>query len=182
MIPENAKLVYDGQIFKVYEWEQKLFDGSSETFEAVRRRGTVQLIVVNEGSIILLEEESPMGEKFISMPGGMIDWGENTKESAEREMLEETGMKGNLEEYMERVYEGKLHWDNHYFLCKDAEKVSEPEPDPGEKFYLIRLSFDDFIEKAMSEEFRNKDFQEHIRLLKAEGKLEDLKRRLGLDC
>lgn len=43
-IPEDAKLVFKGVIFDVYQWEQEMFDGTYETFEAIKRVGTVQII------------------------------------------------------------------------------------------------------------------------------------------
>ncbi|MFP4118083.1 MAG: hypothetical protein ACLFTR_04110, partial [Candidatus Woesearchaeota archaeon] len=61
MIPKNATLAYKGDIFKVYTWEQKLFDGSYKTFETVTRKPTVQLIVVEDDKIVLLDEEAATG-------------------------------------------------------------------------------------------------------------------------
>ena len=36
-IPINAKKVFQGIIFDVYQWEQKLFDGTVATFEKLKR-------------------------------------------------------------------------------------------------------------------------------------------------
>ncbi len=36
-IPPNAKRVFKGIIFDVYQWQQKMFDGSKETFEMLKR-------------------------------------------------------------------------------------------------------------------------------------------------
>ena len=39
LIPPEAKCVFRGKIFDVYQWPQRLYDGSTATFEMLRRRG-----------------------------------------------------------------------------------------------------------------------------------------------
>ena len=40
-IPANAKKVFHGVIFDVYQWEQEMFDGTKEIFEKLKRPDTV---------------------------------------------------------------------------------------------------------------------------------------------
>lgn len=62
-IPENAKLipkeatkVFEGRIYDVYQWPQKMFDGSTETFEMLGRADTVKIIaLVNEKELATLQ-------------------------------------------------------------------------------------------------------------------------------
>ncbi|MFP4656986.1 MAG: NUDIX hydrolase [Candidatus Woesearchaeota archaeon] len=178
MIPKNATLAYKGDIFKVYTWEQKLFDGSYKTFETVTRKPTVQLIVVEDDKIVLLDEEAATGERYISLPGGMVEWDENPEKAAERELLEETGMKASMEHYMREEHQGKIIWPTDYYICSDAKKIAEPTPEAGEKIKILKFDFDDFIEETQKKSFRNRFFSNHIRLLKAEGRLEEFKRRV----
>lgn len=35
-LPPQAKKVFTGQIFDVYQWEQEMYDGSFETFEMLK--------------------------------------------------------------------------------------------------------------------------------------------------
>ena len=58
-IPDNAKLVFKGVIFDVYQWQQELFDGSQATFEALKRPGTVQVIPTVGDRVLLSYEEQP---------------------------------------------------------------------------------------------------------------------------
>src|SRR6266567_4147904 len=91
-IPENAKKVFEGEIFDVFQWEQEMFDGSRKTFEKVERPDTANIIAFTEdGKVIILDQEQPGKDKFVSLPGGRIDEGENPLEAAKRELLEETG-------------------------------------------------------------------------------------------
>ena len=70
MIPKSAKCVFKGLFFQTYQWQQKQFDGTYATFEAVKRRPTVQIIATVGDKIILLKEEQPNYGKFTSIIGG----------------------------------------------------------------------------------------------------------------
>ena len=39
-LPKNAKRVFKGKIFDVYQWDQKMFDNSVEIFEKMKRTDT----------------------------------------------------------------------------------------------------------------------------------------------
>ena len=134
-LPDNAKRVFKGILFDVYQWEQTLFDGSTATFEAIKRLGSVQLIALTpENKIILLNEEQPFIGSFISVPGGQIEENEEPEDTAKKELLEELGMKAESLELW-RVYEGnkKIIWPTYYIIARDCVKVQEPELEPGEK-------------------------------------------------
>jgi hypothetical protein len=45
-IPENAKLAFKGIIFEVWQWEQKMFDGSIEIFERIWRSPSVNILAI----------------------------------------------------------------------------------------------------------------------------------------
>jgi hypothetical protein len=36
-IPNHARIVFHGQLFDVYQWEQKLFNGKTAIFEKIKR-------------------------------------------------------------------------------------------------------------------------------------------------
>src|SRR3989344_9504870 len=91
-MPDNAKRVFKGVIFDVYQWEQEMFDGSKATFEKLKRPDTVVIFgVLPDGKIILTEQEQPSKEPFIGATGGRVDEGEEILAAAKRELLEESG-------------------------------------------------------------------------------------------
>ena len=69
-IPDHAKRVFQGVIFDVYQWQQELFDGSIETFEALRRPNTLMVIPTMGDTILLAEEVQPGKGRFLSLFGG----------------------------------------------------------------------------------------------------------------
>ena len=42
VIPHNAKKVFNGILFDVYQWKQKMFDNSIKTFEMLKRKSSLQ--------------------------------------------------------------------------------------------------------------------------------------------
>ena len=63
-IPDNAKKVFGGVLFDVYQWEQELFDGTKTIFEKLKRPDTVVVFpVLDDGKILLTEQEQP-GNRF----------------------------------------------------------------------------------------------------------------------
>ncbi len=59
-LPDHAVRVYEGKIFQVHEWNQLVFDGSTETYERVSALPIVKLIcVLKDGQILVNEEEQP---------------------------------------------------------------------------------------------------------------------------
>ena len=106
LIPEEAERVFQGKIYEVYQWPQKMFDGSFETFEMLRRPDTVKIIPIvtaeearslgfeaSETQIIVTKQEQPRKDCFYDYPGGRMDE-EDADElvAAKRELLEETGL------------------------------------------------------------------------------------------
>ena len=161
-IPKNAKKVFSGEIFDIYQWEQEMFDGSKKIFEAAKRASTVQVIAItSEGKLLINEEEQPYVGKFLSVPGGVVDEGEDPQDSALRELIEETGYKGEKVELWRVEGSGsKLKWDTYYYIIKNCRKVSEKELDAGEKVNVMEVSLEKFLELADDSSFRNRTFSD----------------------
>ncbi len=146
-IPKQAKRVFKGAIFDVYQWEQQLYDGSTATFEKLERVDTVGVIpITKEGNIILTHEEQPGKGPFLSIPGGRVDAGENIEQAARRELHEETGYEARelVHWYSLQPYH-KIVWTIHTFIAKGCTKVAQQTLDAGEKIELKEVTVDQFI-------------------------------------
>lgn len=149
-IPDNAKKVFEGVIFDVYHWEQELFDGSTATFEAVKRIDTNSVVTVIDNKILITREEQPSKPPFLGLPGGRIERGEDALSAAKRELLEETGYEAK--EWVHWFTEdssktSKIEWNTFYFIAKSSTKKSEPNLDGGEKIEVELITFEQFIER-----------------------------------
>lgn len=151
-IPPHAKCVFTGIIYDVYQWEQVLFDGSSTTFECLKRPDTVVVIPVQGTDVFYARQEQPNIPPFISLFGGRAEKGEAPLEAAKRELLEETGLTSNNWEQI-RCYSApsKIDWKIYFFVARDCMKTAEQHLDAGEKITVHTASIDDFINKIVTD-------------------------------
>ncbi|MDP2861131.1 MAG: NUDIX hydrolase [bacterium] len=146
-LPPNAKLVFKGKIFEVWQWEQKLFDGTTETFEKLRRPDTAQVIPVVGDKILILEQEQPgKPGPFPSLPGGRCDKNEVPLEAAKREFLEEAGyVSSDWVLWKKQTPVSKIIWTVYTYVARNCRQVKPPKPDAGEKITAKLISFDEFL-------------------------------------
>ena len=158
-LPKNAKRVFRGVVFDVYQWKQKMFDGSYQTFEKIKRPDTVMILPVTaDGKIILTLQKQPGKKAFIGAVGGRVDKGENVLKAAERELLEETGYRAtNFEIFDIHHAGGKIDWTVYTLIAKGCQKVSEMKLDSGERIKLKFVNFDEFLKILLSPKFQDSE-------------------------
>lgn len=158
-IPDHAKKVFDGVLFDVYQWEQELFDGTKTIFEKIKRPDTVVVFpVLDNGKIMLTEQEQPGMEPFIGATGGRVDEDEDVLEAAKRELLEESGYEASEFILWDAQHPtSKTDWVVYTFVAKGLKKVSDMNLDAGEKITLKLVELDEFIEIAINKNFVEKE-------------------------
>lgn len=146
MIPENAKKVFSGILFDVYQWPQKMFDGTTETFEMLKRQDTAEIIATKDGKIMIQEQEQPGKPFFLCLPGGRIEYDEDPLDGAKRELLEETGFTSDEWSLYRSVQPShKLDWRIHVFVAKNCTYQQEPQLDAGERITIRWVTLDELI-------------------------------------
>ena len=145
-LPINAKLVFKGIMFEVWQWEQEMFDGSIQTFERIWREPTVHVIATVGDKILIEEQDQPDRKNTINLVAGRADHGDGMLEEAKRELLEETGHKSDDWEllFLNSTH-GKLLYDSHFFIARNCKKVQEQNLDPGEKITPKLIDYKDFL-------------------------------------
>ncbi|MEK7084413.1 MAG: NUDIX domain-containing protein [Patescibacteria group bacterium] len=178
-IPPQAKKVFTGKIFDVYQWEQKLFDGSSETFEMLKRPNTLQVIATIGDTIVIAMDEQPGRPPRPTLLGGRQEPDETPLEGAKRELLEESGLaSSDWEEFTCIQPVGKIEWNVYTFIARDCKKIQNPQLDPGEKIDLQYLSFDECIATILSESFWGREMETLVLTMKLNGTLEEFRKRI----
>jgi ADP-ribose pyrophosphatase YjhB (NUDIX family) len=145
----NAKKVFKGEIFDIYQWPQKMFDGSIATFERIVRPDTVIIFPVVGEKFIMNLEKQPASKERMDFPMGRMEPGEkDPSKSALRELKEETGIIPKELYFLgsERL-DGKILWDLHFFIAKDIKMRESPNLDNGEQITNIEYSISEIYEK-----------------------------------
>lgn len=158
-IPADAKRVFSGILFDVYHWEQEMFDGTRTIFEKLKRPDTVVIFgVLDNGNILLSEQEQPGKETFITGLGGRIEKDEDVLEAAKRELMEESGYEADKFILWRAEHPtSKIDWVIYTFVAKGLKKVADMNLDPGEKIKLKEVTFDEFLELSRNHKFSEKE-------------------------
>ena len=153
MIPDGAEKKFEGIIFDVWQWEQEMFDGTTETFEILDREDTAEVIAIKDDRIMLQDQEQPSKPPFLCLPGGRINRGEDPLDGAKRELLEESGfVSGEWELFHSIRPTSKLAWQIHVFIARDSEFKQDPQLDAGEKIETKWVTFDELLDLVDREE------------------------------
>lgn len=158
-LPPGAKRVFKGAIFDVWQWEQKMFDGSTEIFEKLTRANSALVIPVVGDTVLIQEQEQPgKSGPYLSLPGGRLEEGEEPLDGAKRELLEETGYASQDWELWKQFSPfSKTVWTVYMYIARDCQKKAEQALDAGEKISLKFIDFEELLMLSESETFYERE-------------------------
>jgi 8-oxo-dGTP pyrophosphatase MutT (NUDIX family) len=102
--------------------------------------------ITPENKIIVVEQHRfGISKTNIEIPAGLVDPGEEPKQTAIRELLEETGYTADNWQSLGWVEANPAFLDNHchLWLATDVMKTAEPKLDDGEDIAVSELSLEE---------------------------------------
>lgn len=144
-----------------------MFDGSTAIFEVAKRPDYVVVIPLLSNGNILLERQIQPGEdkEYISLPGGMIEEGEDSSTAAHREFAEETGHKTDmpLRLWFTVPPHFRVERHGHIYFADDAYRHELQHPDRGgEKIEIFEVTFEEFLNIVFDERFQQIEVAWHV--------------------
>ena len=133
----TSENVFDGKLLNVFLDEVELPDKTTSAREWIKHPGASAVVpVFEDGTIMLLKQfRYPPRKTFIEVPAGKIDPGESAISTAERELLEESGV-----------------------TCKHLEKAGSFYPAIGYADEIIHI----YVAWGLSVQGKNEDDDEFV--------------------
>jgi ADP-ribose pyrophosphatase len=128
------RLIYRGLKIDLALQRVELSDGTHVEREVILHRGAVALVpMVDDQHVCLIENHRyALGTKLLEVPAGTIDAGESPDQTAERELLEETGYRAARIRRIREWYvsPGFMTERMYLFVCEGLEPgPAHHEPD-----------------------------------------------------
>jgi ADP-ribose pyrophosphatase len=110
----------------------------------------------DEKVILIRQYRHALGEVCLELPGGCAEKTDTSFEQAvRREFLEETGYQFEAAAYLGRTSSNPSANSNtlHMFLLTGGERVQEQQLDPNEEIDILLVSFEEFKQMLLNNEF-----------------------------
>ncbi len=133
-------------------------DGNLEKWVSIRRLDSVRVIAEKDGEIYFAKQRQKNGSAYYHVFGGSVNAGEDHEEAAKRELLEESGLRGNMELLMRWDNpDGRLKWVWSIWIARNVEKVAEQKLSGCENIEVVKVkNFEEFV-KVITNTHPDKD-------------------------
>ena len=139
----SSELVYAGDYLKVHRDTVRLPNGASSTREYLNHPGAVMIMPLFENGDVLVERQYryPMRQVFVEFPAGKKDAGEAPLETAQRELLEETGYTAQNYTHITDIHNALAYCDEviHFYIAEDLHDSGQQKLDDNEFVQVMRV-------------------------------------------
>ncbi len=144
METRNRCIIFNGLVIDIEQMEVEIGDRGWHTFQVIRHPGGAGVLPVHDdGSVSLIRQLRPaIGQHLVEIPAGRLAPGEEPLLCAERELVEETGLRAAEFIPLGRIHSSPGVFDEivHLFAGRGlTQGTAHPEED--EEMEMIRIDF-----------------------------------------
>jgi 8-oxo-dGTP pyrophosphatase MutT (NUDIX family) len=143
----SEKMIYENKYFKIREERCAIPGGKIvPAYYVIDLNNWVNIVAVTKDKKIILIEQyrHALGDVTIEIPGGAVDTNEDPRGAAVRELLEETGYRGDIILEKQHMPNPALQTNCMWtYLFINCEKVSEQNLD---EYEVVKVSLCSFSE------------------------------------
>ena len=151
-IPRTEDTMWQGRIFDVNRLNVALPDGRMAQRDVVRHPGAVAIVALtDDGRICLVRQyRTALGRVTVEIPAGKLDPGEDPLECANRELLEETGMRAERMAFLTTIATGVGFCDEliHMYMATGLSFAAS-DPDADEFINVDLVPLDELIDAVL---------------------------------
>ena len=154
----KSQEIFKGKILNLFVDEVKLPNGHTSTRELIRHCKASSVLAINEKNEIIIEEQFryPYDTTLIEFPAGKCDKDEDPKDTALRELAEETGYIANNIELLGLFYPTCAYSDEviYLYLATDL-KEGKQHLDKDETLSFSWIKLNEFIKMIQEDKVRD---------------------------
>jgi ADP-ribose pyrophosphatase len=154
----ESKTIFQGRVVELQLDRVELEDGSTSQREVVRHHGGAGVLAVNDrGEVCLVRQfRYALGKEILEIPAGKLEPNEDPKSAAQRELLEECGLRADQLEDLGAIYP-TVGYDSEVIYLYRATGLHQgaAQPDPGEFLTLEWHSLDSLVEMIRQDTLRD---------------------------
>lgn len=145
----HRKTIFEGRIIDLYLDEVSLPNGKTSSREIIKHPGAVAVIAITEEEKILLVEQyrKALERTLIEIPAGKLEKGEDPRESAKRELMEETGYTCENLEHITSFYTSPGFTNElvHIYQATGLKQERELQLDEDEFVSVMEVTYDEAL-------------------------------------
>ena len=151
----SSQTVFDGRIITVKVDKALLPNGAQAAREVVEHPGGVCILALQEdGTVPMVRQfRYPLGDVMLELPAGKLEYGEEPRPAAIRELGEEVGLESDELTELGFIYvsPGFCTEKLHLYLARNVKSVPV-HPDEDEFLDIVHLPFEKLADMVMSGE------------------------------
>lgn len=145
----ESETIFEGRLLHVLRDRVRLPNGKESTREYILHPGAVIIIPVLRDDVLVMEKQYRYAPDavFYELPAGKVDPGEDYQNTAERELLEETGYRAGRLDFLCHIHPAIGYADERMglYLARDLEYVGH-SLDEDEFLEIVEVTLDEALE------------------------------------